>query len=303
MRKLFFLSLCLLLAGVTACSSKGKALAKVGGDLVYESDIAKIIASNPRLAGAPASDDLNNKILEKYIEQTLLYQESLRRGLHRQKEVKERLELAKMGIVAMASVEDEIEKKSREYYDNHPDEFNPLEIAHIFVALQGEKDKKKTAGHTEKQALEIIGKAKARLDKGEDFASVAKELSEDKRSSVNGGSLGKVTLADRNLQRLGWTSLIEKALPMTVGSVSEPIKTAGGYHIIKLLAGKTLQPFDQVKEQIQFRVQGQARAQLLADLKKKTKIKMMNEKSEEAAKAAPSTPAAAPQSPPPAPAK
>jgi foldase protein PrsA len=76
------------------------------------------------------------------------------------------------------------------------------------------------------QALAIL----ERLKKGEKFAELAKELSIDTGSGKRGGDLGY----------FGRGKMVKPfeaaAFILSVGQVSEPVKTEFGYHIIKRLA-------------------------------------------------------------------
>ncbi|HUP03193.1 MAG TPA: peptidylprolyl isomerase [Bryobacteraceae bacterium] len=76
----------------------------------------------------------------------------------------------------------------------------------------------------------------ARLQRGDDFAQVAQNYSEDPKSVANGGDMGFVP-----------ESALEKANPelrklvmsMQPGSISQPIKTEEGYRILKVISKET----------------------------------------------------------------
>ena len=76
------------------------------------------------------------------------------------------------------------------------------------------------------QALAVL----ERLKKGEKFAELAKELSIDTGSGKRGGDLGY----------FGRGKMVKPfeaaAFKLSVGQISEPVKTEFGYHIIKRLA-------------------------------------------------------------------
>lgn len=82
---------------------------------------------------------------------------------------------------------------------------------------------------TDEQAKTKLEDAKQRIGKGEDFAKVAKELSQDAGSAAAGGDLGFAAPGVYDPD-------FEKALyALSKGEVSEPVKTQFGWHLIKLL--------------------------------------------------------------------
>ncbi|OZG71284.1 parvulin peptidyl-prolyl isomerase [Hahella sp. CCB-MM4] len=82
---------------------------------------------------------------------------------------------------------------------------------------------------SDEQALEKINAVAKRLADGEDFATVAKEVSDDLGSAQEGGDLG---FAGKG----AFVPEFEEALfSMNKGEVSAPVKTDYGYHIIKLV--------------------------------------------------------------------
>lgn len=115
-------------------------------------------------------------------------------------------------------------------------------LSHILAAVP-----KDAAPEQVSAALSKINQAKARLEKGEDFEVVAKELSDDKVSGGRGGDLGVINLKDMD-------SAFEKAaLELSLGAVSEPVRTPFGYHIIKLteLEAGEVKPFDAVRDEVE----------------------------------------------------
>ncbi len=76
---------------------------------------------------------------------------------------------------------------------------------------------------TRDAAVELID---TRLKAGEDFATVAKEVSTDTSSAVNGGDLGWFS------RGVMTTPFEEAAFSLKVGEISEPIQTQFGWHII-----------------------------------------------------------------------
>jgi foldase protein PrsA len=118
------------------------------------------------------------------------------------------------------------EEEMKKYYD----EYKPkVKASHILV-------------EDEKTANEI----KAKLDKGEDFAKLAKEYSKDPGSAEKGGDLGW----------FGPGKMVKEfedaAYALKVGEVSKPVKSEFGYHIIKVTDKEEKKSFEQMKEEIEF---------------------------------------------------
>lgn len=116
-------------------------------------------------------------------------------------------------------------KALEDYYNQHAQRYNEprrVRARHILVKV-GE-----SAAETDvKKARAKIDGAKARVDKGEDFAVVAKEVSEDS-SAAMGGDLG--------LQGPGvWVKPFEdEANRLKAGEVGNVIRTRFGFHVIKV---------------------------------------------------------------------
>ena len=105
----------------------------------------------------------------------------------------------------------------------------------------------------EKKYQEIV-EIKKRLDAGEDFATLAMELSDDKASAQKGGDLGWFGIG-RMVRDF------EKAtFELEVGETSEIIKTQVGYHIINLKEKRGVEPFEKKKSDIQRMMQYDSRS-------------------------------------------
>ena len=126
------------------------------------------------------------------------------------------------------------------YYQDNIDSFKTAEqrrIAHILVEFNDDEEA------AQKQAEDILAKVNA----GEDFAELAKELSADTFSGENGGDLDwmEAGTMDPAFDDAAF------ALPAKE-SVSEVVKTEFGYHIIKVLDIKpeVIQTLADVKEEL-----------------------------------------------------
>nr|WP_307265514.1 peptidylprolyl isomerase [Oligosphaera ethanolica] len=129
------------------------------------------------------------------------------------------------------------EADAQKFYDDNAAQFTEYHAAHILAKFpDGASDADKAAA---KKKIEDL---KAQLDKGGDFAALAKEKS-DCPSKEQGGDLG----AFRPGQMVKPFEDAMKSLKD--GEVSGPVETQFGYHLIK--AGATnVQAFADVKDSI-----------------------------------------------------
>ena len=121
------------------------------------------------------------------------------------------------------------------YYKEHGSEFEEpkrVRVAHVLVRVPpvGGSDAENAA---KAKIEDVIKRARG----GEDFAKLAREISEDKASAAQGGELGLV----------GPGELVapfeQAAFALKKGEISEPVRTPFGYHAIRVLdireGGKT----------------------------------------------------------------
>ncbi len=109
------------------------------------------------------------------------------------------------------------------------------EVSHILITVSDDS--------ASDEALQKITDIRSRIAAGEDFAELAGEFSEDPVSAADGGSLGEVGRGDM-------VPTFESVMfALSLEELSEPVKTAFGWHIIKVnsIAGGEVEPFESVK--------------------------------------------------------
>ena len=124
-------------------------------------------------------------------------------------------------------------------------------VAHIMVSLK----QNDSTVNPETRIKQIYKK----LEQGEKFESLAKQFSDDKNSSKKGGVLSPFTggqLRSKEFENVAF-SLENK------GDMSKPFKTDYGWHITKLIKKKGIQPFEEVKNELQNRVKRDSRSELI----------------------------------------
>jgi len=132
-----------------------------------------------------------------------------------------------------------------DFYNTHKDdrftEEKQVQVRHILFSLaDGVSDERKAA--TRSTAHRILERAR----KGEDFAALAEEYSQDTGTASNGGDLGF----------FGRGRMVkpfeEAAFGMEVGQVSDLVETTFGFHIIKVEAiqPERIKPLEEVADTV-----------------------------------------------------
>jgi peptidyl-prolyl cis-trans isomerase SurA len=154
------------------------------------------------------------------------------------------------------------------YYDRHLKSANvQLRASHIFIAIPADADNA-TVMEREKLAKALLERAQ----KGEDFAKLAREYSEDAGTRAEGGDLGYIgrDILPKPLEELLFS--------MKIGDVRGPVRADRGFHVIKLVDRRTkdAKPFAEVQDEIRIRLRQREMERqtkiYLGELRKKTLV-------------------------------
>ena len=133
-----------------------------------------------------------------------------------------------------------------------------IKVAHIMVAVP-KTGTEEDAKNAEKKINEIY----AKLQAGEKFEDLAKDFSDDPSSNQKAGELP--------MFGTGTTTRMVPAFEdvafglKTNGEYSKPVKTDFGYHIIKRLEWKDVKPFEELKKELQGKVNKDERSKKTQD--------------------------------------
>ncbi|MCR4440171.1 MAG: peptidylprolyl isomerase [bacterium] len=143
------------------------------------------------------------------------YEEEIRKNLTVQQ-----LRETKFGNVKVSRRE--VEQFYAAHKDSLPGVKEAVEISHILVEVRPGEEARQNA-------LRRMEEVKRRLAAGEDFAQVAREMSDDPGSAQRGGDLGFMQRGDfvREFE--------EVAFSLEPGQRSEVVETQFGFHLIELL--------------------------------------------------------------------
>lgn len=233
--------LALGLVGLSACGDSsgnlnrprqvdGATAALVNGDPIYISDVELEAAAQgkiePDTPFGPDHPDFQ-PVLDQLIDQRLLAQEAVRRGLDRDTAARRRLEAGRERILGNILVENLV---SNEVTEAAIEEMYAEQVK--LQQLDDEVRVRHILVETEDEAKAVLQE----LRNGRDFTEAAFEYSEDIRTRLDGGSFGWVSpneLVDPFPAVIGDT---------TVGDLSEPFETEQGWHILRVDERRTRPP-------------------------------------------------------------
>jgi len=235
---LFLATICLLGApAIAVAQDENKVIGTIGGAPISTSDLDVVVGELGDQLGQVPQDQKRIAAMMALIDIKLLAKKAEEKNFGEDEAFKKRIAFLRERALHNAIFEQEVvnavtEDDVRARYDKEiaatPAE-NELKASHILV-------------ETEEEAIAII----AQLDGGSDFAEVAKEKSTGP-SGPGGGDLGYFTKGRMVPE-------FEAAVfALDVGSYTkEPVKTQFGYHVIKSIDLRPVQPppFEQVQEQI-----------------------------------------------------
>ncbi len=113
----------------------------------------------------------------------------------------------------------------KQYYNENKEKYKEPEALNISVVFI----KKEPTKEDLKNAVVKINKIYQRLQKGENFAELAKNLSEDKRSASNGGKIGYLEKNTIKMEQYAKT-----AFSLKKGEFSAPFKVQNRWYIVKV---------------------------------------------------------------------
>jgi peptidyl-prolyl cis-trans isomerase C len=264
MKKILILGvfLCLILWLGQGCGRKSgqddRLLARVGNKDITLGDFQQKIAKLPDYYKG-AVERNKPRFLEETIAEMLFYEEAVRQGVDRDREVRDLLNEAKKKIVIAKFIKSEVEDKlavseneERLFYEEHKNEFKTPELwraSHILV-------------DSEQEAKDIA----AQLAQGASFDELAKTKSIDATAN-RGGDIGYF----RKGQLI--PEFEKSCSKLEVGQVGEILHTQFGYHVIKLTGRKepTAEEFEAVRQKIGDELKNKKRKELFDGLVEKLK--------------------------------
>jgi foldase protein PrsA len=213
---------------------------------MMENNVKQLVAQEILSSRAEVGDEQTEKAKESYSQLKASFTEALgsdEEFVKRMEEAKVTEEQVIVYFAQLGAVEKYFRDKLSEEavqseYEQNKGSFTKATVSHILI---------KTDTRTKEEALKLATDIKKKLDAGEDFAKLAKQHSEDPGSKDNGGTY-------ENADVSGWVpEFKDAALTLTLNTISEPVETQFGYHIMKVTE-RTVPELTAIREQVELEV-------------------------------------------------
>ena len=260
-------------SGPVRAQDKDPLVAKVNGVEIHQSDLA--VAEEEAGQLPPMSPEAKQDYLVQFVGDMILVSKAAEdKKFGDGADFKRKLEFARKkllmeGLLQSVGKEALTDAAMHKVYDDAVKQIGEEKEVHarhiLFRAAAGDDKASKEAEDKVKAVI-------ARLKKGEDFAKVATEVTEDPSGKANGGDLGYFT-KDQMVPEFS-----EAAFKLDKGQISDPVKTQFGWHVIKV-EDKRVKPapkFEDVKAQIENFVTRKAQAELVTKLRADAKVERMD---------------------------
>ena len=189
-----------------------------------------------------------SRMLDQMIETTLFAMEAREMKLDQDRDVQMQIKNSTDHILAFAYYNKMIspnlnitDDNIKQYYETHSSRFQEAEkvrASQILIRLKPDATKNEIM-----KVKNLAENLKKRLDKGEDFAELAREYSQDRGTKEKDGDMGFFT-------RKGKTAPVSRAaFALEPGQISDPVKSVAGYHIIMVTDKKPkgIRPLDDLR--------------------------------------------------------
>jgi peptidyl-prolyl cis-trans isomerase C len=221
------------LASLTICAGCGSGgedtiVARVGRTDITYTDLMQKMDELPAFTRQQYSGPEGTiEFLNRIVDEEVLYQAALQAGRDTDPGVVRALEIVKRRAVIQAYYENDIEapvvvpeEDIVAYYNEHDEQFvqtGRVKFRHILVDTRAQAEA-----------------ARGRVMAGEDFASVARELSKDTATSGAGGLMASVKYGD-GVPNAGMSpEFVERVSEWKVGEVTDPLRSDRGWNIALL---------------------------------------------------------------------
>ena len=257
----WMLILCLSFVGPLA---HGNDLARVNGKAITDQDLKGALSGLPEGQRKSVLKDLNTRkqVLGSLIDQEILLQEAERQKLDQDNDFKQAEAMFRKQYLSSRLLQKNVgnlitESAAKKYYNSNKKRFSTdqVHVQHILV-------------DDERVAQDLLKKAQV---PNADFQELAEKYSKDPSAKNNRGDLGAITRDSPFVREFK-----DAAFDAAEGDIIGPVKTAFGYHIIKVLKKKVGKPlnYDEVELHVKEELKQKIVEDYVSKLRGRAKIQL-----------------------------
>ncbi|MCM2276734.1 MAG: peptidylprolyl isomerase [Oligoflexia bacterium] len=262
-RNLWIVGVVVAAAAATGAVAFAAELAKVNDETITDKDLRLILNNfNEGQRRSILKDPQSRRqVLNTLIDQEILVSEASKEKLDQSAEYKDALEVFKKHWLSSKMLEKNIAPKItdqavKRYFEEHKARYSTDQVHAMHILLSDEKT-----------AQDVLKQASA---PGADFQALAEKHSKDPSAKNNRGDLGFFG-RDRMVPEF-----TESAFAGKPGELVGPVKTAYGYHVIKVVEKKMGKPmeFSEVELRVRTELQQELTRSYVGKLRAKAKVKV-----------------------------
>jgi len=264
MRRIALFVLAVFLIVFTSSAVAATEWAKVNGKVITDKDVELALSGVNEGQRANILKDINSRkqVLSKLIDQEILAQTAEKEKLDQDQDFKDAISFFRKQYLANRLLQKNLksqltDKAAKNYYDAHKNRYSTDQV-HVQHILLADEDK----------AKEVLNKAKA---PNTDFQELAEKMSRDPSAKNNRGDIGMINRDSPFVQEFK-----DAAFRAKKGEIVGPVKTAFGYHVIKVVEKKPGKPleYDEVEMRVKQEMQHDVVNAYVSKLKQTAKIQV-----------------------------
>jgi parvulin-like peptidyl-prolyl isomerase len=248
----------------------------VGSEKLTRAQFEELLAALPEQVRATAATPRGKRQLAEQLSEVIaIAQEARKRKLDQSPAVQQMIALQTDQVLASALAR-QISSETKPddaamhaYFDQHKSEFERVKASHILIRFKGSSAPARPGQKdlTDEEALAKAQEIRKKLVDGADFAATAKAESDDVGSGSKGGSLGT----------FGHGQMVppfeQAAFSLPLNQISEPVKSAFGYHIIKV-EERTSKNFEEAKPELEKQLGPKLTREALDNIHKQAQVNL-----------------------------
>ena len=243
----------------TAKESTTPPVATINGKPISSEFLDAFVSAATGQPAADATPEQKDQLLDQLLNMSLAAQSAETDGLAKDPDVKARLEMVRLQVLAEAA--------SKKFMEAHPS--TDAEIKAEYDTQVAGMPKEYRARHILVESKELGESLIRELQTGGDFAALARKESKDEASAVNGGELDWFRL-DHMVKPFS-----DAVLALNKGeTTTAPVQSRFGWHVIRLedVRSPAAPAFDEVKERVDMLVQRKKLQAHLEELRKTANV-------------------------------